>query len=477
MKESKLTQLLRTFSETEWKEFEKFAASPYFNGGRNYIPVLKYFKKIINGKGKLDPDPEEIYKKLYPGKQFNKSVINTVLSGFTRLAEEYLSVVDYETNQFIQKNGLHNQLLKRNCDDYFKRETSLDTKKAEESLFDLDVLYFKKDMQENIIRLKYKTNFDKSIENEVKKRSDYRFFISYLWFLNENRDLNIMKNILNIPITEKQSDILLKYINSEDVITYIEKNYPELANTVGLIILCYTSKDYIKVRDSFFANYQLFNPYLALNLAYVIEGIIVDLINFEHKELTGERHKLHRFMLEKKLLINERTTTLNTRVTENFIYIAFWAGEYDWIEGFLNDYKVYFAEEMRDNLINYANACIFFGKEKYREALKLINLVSDTLVTMKLRMKDMELQILYELGEIEQIFFAIDNYIKFKKNPLISEWNKEIMDSNINAYKLLVNIKEGKKQEDTGLTIKKLKSTMPSQFSDWLIKKFSEIDN
>lgn len=476
MKESKLIRLLRTFSNDEWKEFEKFAASPYFNGGRNYMPVLKYFKGFLAINENVNPEPEEIYKKLYPGKQFNKNVINTILSGFTKMAEGYLIQKDYDQSSRDKKIALLKQLNLRNCDKLFEKETALALRDAYDSPFDLDTIDFLRNIQEYIIRAKYKTNFDKSIETEVHKRFDLRFFVFYLWLLNEERDLKVMKNVFNKISENRISTQINKNIKSEEVISYIKKYYPELINTAGLRILVHTSKDFYKIKEIFFDNYSLFTQNFALNTAYVIEGLIVDLVNEGNHNLLKERHLLHRFMLEKKLLINNNTKTMNTRVTENFIYIAFWLKEYKWLKEFLNDYKNTFAADMRDSLVNFGNACILYGEGKYRDALKLINSAGNTLVTMKLRMKDIELQILFELGEVELIYFSIDNYVKFKNNPLISEWNRKIMDSNINAFKSIVNIKDGKKAEDTGLIIRKLKSSLPSQFGDWLLKKYSEIE-
>lgn len=476
MKDTKLVQLLNTFSPEEWKEFEKFAASPYFNKGRNYIPVIKFFKDRINGNELINPEPEAIYKKLYPGKQFNKSVINTMLSGLTKLAEAFLIQKNYDSNGRDKQIALLKQLNLRNCDKLFEKEAALAMRDAMKTPFDLDTIDFMRNIQENIIRAKYKTNFDKSIENEVHKRFDLRFFVFYLWLLNEERDLKVMKNVFNKVSSERISTQVNESINSKMVLDYMEEYYPEMLNTAGLRILVHTSKDYYKIKERFFSSYNLFTQNFALNTAYVIEGMIVELINEGNHSLLKERHLLHRFMLEKDLLINSNSKTMNTRVTENFIYIALWCKEYNWLEDFIRDYKNTFAPEMRENLINFGDACILYSRGKLRDALKMINLVGDTLITMKLRMKDLELQILYELDEIEPMFFAIDNYIKFKNNPLISEWNRTIMDSNINAYKSLAGIKTGKKSDDPGLIIKKLQSSLPSQFGDWLIKKFSEIN-
>ena len=98
MKENKLLRLLRALSAEEWKAFEKFAASPYFNMGRNYLPLFRLLKAFVLKDNPVWPDDEKIYSNLFPGKLFNKSVAATMLSGFARLTEKFLVQLDYDTS-------------------------------------------------------------------------------------------------------------------------------------------------------------------------------------------------------------------------------------------------------------------------------------------------------------------------------------------------------------------------------------------
>ncbi len=474
MKENKLLRLLRALSAEEWKAFEKFAASPYFNMGRNYLPLLKYFKDSILKKRKESFEPEEIYSLLYPGKKFNHSVVNTMLSNFAKMTENFLVQIELDSSASAKKLALLKQLNQKNCDSLFERESALSLKAAKNARFDLDTIDFLKGLQENLVRAKYKTNFDKSIESEIHKRSDYRFFIFYIWLLNEERDLRIMKDVLNKKPEERLSTALVKSIDPENVTSYIEKYYPELKDTVGLIILCYTSRDVKKISELLYKNYALFQPNLALTLFYVVESHFVDHITEGKREYLKDRFELLKFMLEKELVINEYHTRLNTRVTENIVYIALWCKEFKWMNGFLENYQDKFAEDMKANLIKYCNACLLYGEKKFAEALRELYLIGDTSITMKMRMKDLELQILYSLDKYEEIFFAIDNYSKFKLNQLISERNRKLLDVNIKAYKTLVNARIGKSSADLIFPKKALQSGVPSQFGDWILEKMAE---
>ena len=104
MEETKLIRLLKTFSGGEWKKFEKFAASPYFNGGRNYMPLVKELKKFSPGFESPRLTKEHLYGKIYPGKPFKETVVNTMLSGIYSLAEEFL--VQHQLNNLPERPAM-----------------------------------------------------------------------------------------------------------------------------------------------------------------------------------------------------------------------------------------------------------------------------------------------------------------------------------------------------------------------------------
>ncbi len=67
-----LYKLLATFSDDEWKEFEKFVASPYFNKGRNFGSIMKLLRKHRPEFSSKELFKENLYKKLYPGKEYKR---------------------------------------------------------------------------------------------------------------------------------------------------------------------------------------------------------------------------------------------------------------------------------------------------------------------------------------------------------------------------------------------------------------------
>lgn len=104
MKDTKLIQLLKTFSKEEIKELEKFVASPYFSRGRDLKPFYRILKSYHPEFNNLNFTYEKIYRKLYPKEKYNKSkaenVIRVLSSELTKLTEEFITIRDLRSNEF-----------------------------------------------------------------------------------------------------------------------------------------------------------------------------------------------------------------------------------------------------------------------------------------------------------------------------------------------------------------------------------------
>ncbi|MBK9331164.1 MAG: hypothetical protein IPM96_01905 [Ignavibacteria bacterium] len=116
MKDTRLIRTLKSFSREEMKLFEKFAASPFFNNGRNYLPLLSELKIFLSGIDSDNFSYENIYENLYPGKKFNKQVMWNLVSGLEKLALEFLLQTALKNSKKERSVLMFDELLKRNLD-------------------------------------------------------------------------------------------------------------------------------------------------------------------------------------------------------------------------------------------------------------------------------------------------------------------------------------------------------------------------
>jgi hypothetical protein len=113
MHNSKLIGLFKTFSKAEFKEFEKFVASPFHSRGRNLMPLYKYLKEFHPEFTHKKLDIEYAFKAIYPGKAYNMLVMRKLTSELEKMGEDYLVQINMRNNNFDYYKRLSDEFKSR----------------------------------------------------------------------------------------------------------------------------------------------------------------------------------------------------------------------------------------------------------------------------------------------------------------------------------------------------------------------------
>lgn len=110
-----LIRLLQTFSEDELKRFEKFLESPYYNTIANVKKLFRELRKYAPGFSGESFSRENIWRGLFPGREFNYGILKNLLHELTILSQEFLVAEETENNIFLNEHILIGQLMNRNA--------------------------------------------------------------------------------------------------------------------------------------------------------------------------------------------------------------------------------------------------------------------------------------------------------------------------------------------------------------------------
>jgi len=482
MKDSKLVKILVTFSKEEWKEFEKFAASPYFNKGRNYIPFLKFLKKFYPKFDSEKLTRENVYKILYPGRKYKDYVIFSMTSGLYHLAEEFLIQKNDEGNLFKKEISLLNQLSLRNIDGiHNKRYTEIDNRlhnqKAGQEIFGL----FGELKTHNIQHL-MKSNYEKYLKENIPTRADYFIFNFIFLLLNEVRDLIVLKNNYNI---ETEKDLSMQLFNSTDfkkIIVYADTHYPEKSPLIKTIVNCYiasiTTEDlYFTAKEELMKNYDLFEKNLLRQLFLIMEGGCATRLKAGNRLYVKEWHELNRLCVEKKLHIYETQNFIHPMTAHNMLNIAFWNKEIKWIDLFINEHQNEFPHEFRNYLTTIGHVYLHILRKEYDYALKLLTTIDDSLIAFKIRVRTLQLIMYYELNEYELALNGLDSFKHFVSNnkEKFSQSEKSGIIKFLSIYEQLLKFRFGNIEISVKKLNKRIMEEIPSQSFDWLLEKTAEL--
>jgi len=122
MLNTKLVQILAALSPKEFKGFEQYVNSPYFNRNKQVVELLDVIKPFHPGYDSPKFTREYVFSKLFgKSEKFNEAKLRYVLSDLTLLLEGFLAVDEFLQNPQEQKYFLVKSLRERNMDKYFQQ--------------------------------------------------------------------------------------------------------------------------------------------------------------------------------------------------------------------------------------------------------------------------------------------------------------------------------------------------------------------
>lgn len=186
MLNSKLIELLRTFSDKELTVFEKALDSPLIKPQRNVEEFFKYLIKYSPDFNSKNLEKEKVYQHLYPNQKYNERNLANQMYDLTKAAETYL----------VYKELLENEpefllnLSKVYLDNKLTRHSETVNKSLDEIL--IPGFSSKKDFISKYRRLTQLKNiyFTEIIDigNLIKIKSDY-FIESVIQFVGDYLDI------------------------------------------------------------------------------------------------------------------------------------------------------------------------------------------------------------------------------------------------------------------------------------------------
>lgn len=484
MKDSKLVKILRTFSKTEWNEFEKFVASPYFNNGRNYLLYIKLLKKFYPEFNSEKFTREYVYNALYPGKKYKNSVIFTVTSGLYSLAEEFLVQKRSEGDRFKREMYLLNQLSAKNIDGIHDKrfteiESRLHSQKAGRDIFKLLA-----ELQTHKLRHSMKGNYEKTLKENIPLRADYHIYNFVFLLLNEVRDLVVLKDNYNIIAEKDLSNRVFNSLDINDLLEYTQIHYPRLSPVINTVVNCFitsitTDDSYFKTKELLMKNYSRLDNDLLREMVLIMEGAVNIRLISGKRQFVREWHELHRFSVEHGLHIHETDKYVHTLIAHNMINMAFWNREYSWIDYFINNHSNEFSIEYRKYLITLGNVYLHISRKEFRQALRLVSTIDDTMFTFKKRIRIIQMIIYYELDDRELTESGLDSFKHYIDNNIekYGEIEKPGLLAFLSIYEQLIKYRSGNTKINLKLLKKRTLNEIPSLGIDWLLEKITQLES
>ena len=100
MTESKLGLLLSSFDTADWKRFEAFLQSPYYNTNSD---ILALFQAIYTaGEGVSNQGKAAVFARAFPERPYDSRRMGYLMNQLLSLAEDFLSTEKFRADDFQQ---------------------------------------------------------------------------------------------------------------------------------------------------------------------------------------------------------------------------------------------------------------------------------------------------------------------------------------------------------------------------------------
>jgi hypothetical protein len=482
MKNSKLINILKTFSPEEMKLFEKFLASPFHSSGKNCVPMFRVMKKYYPDFKTEMTNYENLHKKLYPGKNFNKQVMWNLSSALEKMTKEFLEQVALRKDKFTRMELAISEFNKRKLAGNYSQSIGEMEKVLEKMGIDYD--YFDKKLHLEIFKQDYYFLTDK-IQfkgDSTLKSAEYQVILFLKMNVTALRDLSILEEYHNYKIDTNLPLEIAGNINYDAIIDYAKKKNYEYTYLIELyyhsLMMLLKPKEtghVVKFRELYQAHYKKLTIGEQRDMMHWLINYCLynlDLGNNENNRMVFE---LNDFRLKEGLAFH-LDNQLSKAIYLQIFNSALRANETGWALNFIKEYTSRLMPEFRETMKCQAYAFLYFHTHEYGRALDYLNKIEFMDIMDKLQTRILTAKTYYELNEPETLLHYVDATKHFlSSNPSVSEIIRLQIHTFIKYINKIVFLRENKDQAEVNSLKKEIQSVEEVASKKWLLEKLDEL--
>ncbi len=445
MKDSKLIEILKTLSPEEFKELEKFTASPFFSVGRDLNPFLRILKSFYPEFKDKNLNIDYIFARLYPGKAKGNAqqLIKTLSSDTIKICKEFFRQIEFR-NDFNRRNYyLANQLrlrkLYRDYDKEYRMATEEKNRHDSGGTNDFIERYFLGKLQKDysLDRDDFVSSFENSLaacENLLAAGLMNSFLIEDEKNIALGYNLNVRYNLM---------DTLLANLDADKMIKTMEENEDRFYPYMVIFYLIYKmNKDksgreyYYRVKELLKKSKELFGQ----TENYTFWNILMSYCSIRRAD--EELVDIYKYIFRNNIYRKSDKEDFHVILYRNIVTRSALLGETKWLEEFIEKYTSELHIKHRENMKLFSNAFLNFSKKNFERSLEFISQIDLDIFIFKMDARILMLELFYELSYNEQSYSLIDStshYLKDTKD--FSESIKAVCRNFLKNYRELLRLR------------------------------------
>jgi hypothetical protein len=444
MHNTRLIAVLRTFSEKEMKQFEKWMSSPLHNSNSTLLALTHHLCVYHPAFKDEHVDKTTIAALLYPGETYNDARMRNLTSDFQEQAENFLVWINLNREEVPRKQLLLDELNKRKLGSIFAsrlKETRAALKNSGLDMLSWTIQNFLVDREE--YEYHYTSNYGKvfkafnKFDNKKMIHSVTDLYLSnllYYYHITIDNERIFGKKDYSFEKLEQLAEELYNETGQTNILTLVYLKIIKLLRTGS-------DKYYFEIkkelqRKEFDALYD-----------HDRQSVVTVLTNFAlgshlkgKKGFMKELLELSQIALQKKLCF--RDGFISHIFFFNYTYYNVSIGKVEEAKKFVSRYKEFLQDELRESTLQYSMAYIYLGEKKFSDALVALNQVGYDTPQRFIGIKNTLLKIYFEKNDLEPISFLVDSIRhKLVGASFLSDYLQVAEKNFLHCYNILLRIR------------------------------------
>ena len=312
---------------------------------------------------------ENAFHFIFPEKKYKEQTFKNLMSELTRFLENFLVQQEFAKRKKEKDYFLLDALYQKNADKFFLQKiVSLQTEKT---------MFQNADFYEQQYTL---AKFDYGFKVARKSRlahTNLQDVIKNLDCFYLSEKLKYYCVILNRKsIVSDEIDVFLP----KEILQYVEKgNFEDIPAVIlyyHLLMLLISEKE--EEEEQYWNLKKTLEKFENAFPLSELQQLYTAVFNYCNKQLKqGKTHFLQEIFDWYKVMLRKGSLITNGQITpyihfRNIVMAGLRLGELDWTAQFIEQYKSFIATEVRQNMVLYCRAALFFYKKDYAKSLEFL---------------------------------------------------------------------------------------------------------
>ncbi len=468
MKNSKLIALLATFTGNEWRAFDDFVRSPYFNKSKDLIRLARYCKKLAkNDFPEEKLERQEVFAAVFSGRDYDDKQLNYAMSALLKLAEHFIGLERYQQEVVLPSYHQLFSCVERDVDKnyhYIFRQTHDQVEAQAHRNADY---FWQRYLLAEVADAHFAKKNVRQYDPNLQAAAD---FLDAFYLAKKLRYLCMMLDQRKFI----QSDYRLHLLSDiKSVLAAGDFSHQPAIEVYHALLLMLSSE----TAEAYFQEFtRLLRAHLSVFPREEQRGLYQFAINFcIHQIRLGEKKYAENLMqLYREGVANEvllEGGQISPWTFKNMVKLGLGLQQYAWVEDFVRNYSEMLEADKRTDAYHFNLADLFYHKKNYDEALFHLNRVDFSDIHYQLGAKVMLLKIYYETDATEAFLSLVSSFkIFLLRNKRVPKRVKAPYENFVNLVNELFKTDEAHFDQLRA----KIQTTKMLTDRTWLLKRVDE---